>query len=152
MLEAASAVFKSLDEEERATKVPKLANSSATDNAVDSKGKGKAQDEEGDAVHAIGVKQNLGSIMQKNTFVGEDLKSLEDVGVSDDQDEEEGDGGATSSEGEDDAPPEGADGEELAWNDVFPGDGPTNEEVPTVFSRSDDNGDVEDGTLVRLCA
>ena len=139
---------------ERPESLNKAEAKAASRKALDAKGKGKgkAQDEEGDAVHAIGVKQNLGSIMQKNTFVGEDLKSLEDVGVSDDQDEEEGDGGATSSEGEDDAPPEGADGEELAWNDVFPGDGPTNEEVPTVFSRSDDNGDVEDGTLVRLCA
>ncbi|TBU65034.1 hypothetical protein BD310DRAFT_838757 [Dichomitus squalens] len=43
MLEAANAVLRSLDEEERATKVPKLANSPAgDDNADKGKGKGKA--------------------------------------------------------------------------------------------------------------
>ena len=65
-----------------------------------------------------GVKQNLGSIMQKNTFVGEDLRSLEGIdleGESEDpRDEEEGDDDAASrgDHGEvEDAP--------LAWGDVF---------------------------------
>jgi len=66
-----------------------------------------------------GVKQNLGSIMQKNTFVGEDLRSLEGIdleGESEDGNaEEEGDDDATSDnddeEMEEDAP--------LAWGDVF---------------------------------
>jgi len=65
-----------------------------------------------------GVKQNLGSIMQKNTFVGEDLRSLEGIdleGESEDANaEEEGDDDAASDnddEMEEDAP--------LAWGDVF---------------------------------
>jgi len=66
----------------------------------------------------VGVKQNLGSIMQKNTFVGEDLRSLEGIdleGESEDPHDEE--------EGDDDAASRGDHGEvedaPLAWGDVF---------------------------------
>jgi len=64
-----------------------------------------------------GVKQNLGSIMQKNTFVGEDVRSLEGIdlhGQSEDgRDEEDGDEEAAADDVqvEEDAP--------LAWGDVF---------------------------------
>lgn len=66
-----------------------------------------------------GVKQNLGSIMQKNTFVGEDLRSLEGIDLEGEsevaRDEEEGGDDAASDdddgEVEEDAP--------LAWGDVF---------------------------------
>jgi nuclear GTP-binding protein len=66
-----------------------------------------------------GVKQNLGSIMQKNTFVGEDLRSLEGIDLEGDGEdmhaEEEGIDGAASDgddgEAEDEAP--------LVWGDVF---------------------------------
>lgn len=86
----------------------------------EAKGKGKAADKAAGQERPIGVKQNLGSIMQKNTFVGEDIKSLEEVGLevdgtSEDEPEDE------EEEGEEEAKP--AEEEELAWNDVFPGDG-----------------------------
>jgi nuclear GTP-binding protein len=66
-----------------------------------------------------GVKQNLGSIMQKNTFVGEDLRSLEGIDLEGEsevaRDEElvDDDDDAASDDGEveEDAP--------LAWGDVF---------------------------------
>ena len=80
------------------------------------KSKGRESVEE---KRVVGVKQNLGSIIQKNTFVGEDLRSLEGIdleGESEDpHDEEEGDDDAGSGgdhgEVEEDAP--------LAWGDVF---------------------------------
>jgi nuclear GTP-binding protein len=63
-----------------------------------------------------GVKQNLGSIMQKNTFVGEDVRPLEDIileGESEDERaEEEGDDVVVDYvEAEEVAP--------LTWGDVF---------------------------------
>jgi nuclear GTP-binding protein len=67
-----------------------------------------------------GVKQNLGSIMQKNTFVGEDVRPLEDIileGESEDERaEEEGDDVVVDYvEVEEVAP--------LTWGDVFVEDG-----------------------------
>ena len=76
----------------------------------------QAADEREERLHAIGVKQNLGSIMQRNTFVGEDVRAIEEEG-SEDLEEEEGEGDVGS---EDDKSEE----EELGWNDVFPEDAP----------------------------
>lgn len=80
--------------------------------AVRSKEKAKAKEVEG--MQVPGVKQNLGSIMQKNTFVPEDVRPLdEEFAAEGDEsiDVEESD------EGKSDAPEE----EELTWNDVFEG-------------------------------
>lgn len=97
---------------------------------ADAKGKGKASAAEEEA-RPVGVKQNLGSIMQKNTFVGDDLRPLEEVEV--DGEEE------ASVEADEEEENDEAEEEELAWNDVFKGDGESNvDEVPTVFSKLDD--------------
>jgi nuclear GTP-binding protein len=86
------------------------------------RGKGKAKVEEGEGEKEVaGVKQNLRSIMQKNTFLAEDVRPLDD--------EDEGDEDAVSDEGSDNdgddgkesASEEAADAgdDELSWNDVF---------------------------------
>ncbi|KAJ4000235.1 NGP1NT-domain-containing protein [Lentinula boryana] len=85
----------------------------------ESKGKDKALDETMDAEESRPkVKQNLGSIMQKNTFLAEDIQPLEEeyIAVSVDN-EEEGieDGSGDEPEGD------SGDEEELTWNDVFEG-------------------------------
>lgn len=79
----------------------------------DVKGKSKAKEE-----RVPSVKQNLGSIMQKNTFVPEDVKPLEDEFTGEVGDNaDEGDAGSG-----DDAPSGGEEEEEeLSWNDVFTG-------------------------------
>jgi nuclear GTP-binding protein len=83
------------------------------------KSKGKESMEE---KRVPGVKQNLGSIMQKNTFVEEDVRPLEGIdleGESEDGDEEDGDDetavDGNDVEAEEDVP--------LAWGDVFVGYG-----------------------------
>ena len=67
-----------------------------------------------------GVKQNLGSIMQKNTFVGEDVRPLEGIileGESEDgRAEEEGDDVDVDCVEAEEASP-------LTWGDVFVEDG-----------------------------
>lgn len=63
-------------------------------------------------IHAIGVRQKLSSIVQKNTFVGEDVRLIE---------EEEG--GESVEEGEEEGEDENEE-EELGWDDVFPEDAP----------------------------
>ena len=96
----------------------------------DVKGKAKAQEEE--APRVPGVVQNFGSIIQKNTFVPEDIKPLDEEVIGGVEENEDGLGSDEDAEGEvdDEAEPE----EDLAWNDVFKGDDPS-EEVPTVFSK-----------------
>ena len=76
----------------------------------DAKGKGKAS--QGDT-EVFGVKQNLKSIMQKNTFVPEDVQKLdeEDGNVEAENNEEENVEEEANEEEE----------EELEWNDVFEG-------------------------------
>ncbi|VDC04198.1 unnamed protein product [Peniophora sp. CBMAI 1063] len=82
------------------------------------KGKGKGKAEE----RVPGVKQNLGTIMQKNSFVGEDVRAIEDFGGDeeeeavgeDDEGKDEESEGAAGEVAEDAAP--------LTWNDVFSGD------------------------------
>lgn len=62
-----------------------------------------------------GVRQNLGSIMQKNSFLPEDIKPLEEDAGSDTT-ENKG-----TSEGEDAASVSESEEEELEWADVFEG-------------------------------
>jgi nuclear GTP-binding protein len=78
------------------------------------KSKGKESVEE---KRVPGVKQNLGSIMQKNTFVGEDLRSLEGI----DLEGESEDGRDEEEDNDDEASDDGGDVEDvpLAWGDVF---------------------------------
>jgi nuclear GTP-binding protein len=83
---------------------------------ADEKGKQKAVEEEGSKV--LEIKQNLGSIMQKNTFLAEDIQPLESEFQADDDDKstvDEESGG----EGEEDE--EDEEEEELSWNDVYKG-------------------------------
>ncbi|KAH9035649.1 NGP1NT-domain-containing protein [Lactarius pseudohatsudake] len=66
-------------------------------------------------IRVPGVKQNLGSIMQKNTFVGEDVRPLEAIDLEGESEDEEDDE-ATSADGDE----AGAETETpLAWGDVF---------------------------------
>lgn len=101
----------------------------------DVKGKAKAREEEDKFVPS--VSQNFGSIMQKNTFVPEDIKPLEDEEAGDAEHAE-----GESGEGESDADAEGEveEEEDLAWNDVFQGDD-TAEGPITVFSKADDEAE-----------
>ncbi|CAL1694840.1 unnamed protein product [Somion occarium] len=98
------------------------------------KDKGKAKAIEGDEKRTLGVKQNFGSIMQKNTFVGDDIRPLDEKdeeGVgSDQEDEEESESG--------DAEEVVEEQEELAWNDVFKGDAPS-------LSKLDDDAETNQG-------
>ncbi|KAI5119708.1 hypothetical protein M0805_001423 [Coniferiporia weirii] len=90
------------------------------------KGKGKAKE------FVPSVTQKLGGIIQKNTFVGEDVKPLEDetsgnqaegdewTGFGDEVDVGEG---PIDNAGDDDNPEFGVDVEaDVAWDDVFVGD------------------------------
>lgn len=83
--------------------------------AGDVKGKGKAV-EQGQA-EVPGVKQNLGSIMQKNTFLPEDVRPL-DEGDFEGEGEDEQESGGEGNDVENDV-----EGDEngLTWNDVFGG-------------------------------
>ena len=82
----------------------------------EAKGKRESQaaDERKERLHAIGARQNLGSIIQKNMFVGEDVRPIEEG--DEDPEEEEGGGDVDEDESEE--------GDELGWNDVFPEDAP----------------------------
>ncbi|KAI0713191.1 NGP1NT-domain-containing protein [Cerioporus squamosus] len=106
---------------------------------ADAKGKGKAvaaavEEEQQPEQRLVGVKQNLGSIMQKNSFVADDIRPLdeEEEGAG----EEDGEGGEESEddgEGEDEEPEE----EALGWNDVFKDD-----QVPADAEEADDGPDT----------
>jgi nuclear GTP-binding protein len=112
---------------------------------ADAKGKGKAMEAE-KVDHAIGVKQNFGSIMQKNTFISEDIKSLreDDVDADADNDANVAEVPDEDEDQEEEGRPEEASGE-LAWSDVFPSDGTDeHEEAPTVFSKLESDGDLDD--------
>jgi nuclear GTP-binding protein len=84
---------------------------------------GVTEDAEGKKARLLGVRQNLGSIMQKNTFIPDDVRPLEleatsSVGedVSEDGAEVEGAEVDDDEDGEED---------ELTWGDVFAGDKPS---------------------------
>lgn len=118
---------------------------SAELNEHEAKGRARLAKSQGGASveekRVVGVKQNLGSIMQKNAFVGEDLRSLEGIdleGESEDpHDEEEGDDDAASGgdcgdhgEMEEDVP--------LAWGDVFVEDSNTDMAVSRAEEEDED--------------
>jgi nuclear GTP-binding protein len=86
------------------------------------KGKQKAADAEGES-RVVGVTQNLGSIMQKNTFVPEDVRPLEEE-VGDGPREGNSEDDHTDSEDKEEGEEEE---EELTWEDVFAG---TKDEAP----------------------
>ncbi|KAH0591351.1 hypothetical protein H2248_001429 [Termitomyces sp. 'cryptogamus'] len=101
---------------------------------ADAKGKGKAVEPE--TMEVPGVKQNLGSIMQKNSFLPEDVKPLEDEDlVGDEVAEVENHVEAAD---ETDTDEDGRDkDDELTWNDVF--EGIEQDEVPNI---DEDGNDV----------
>ena len=76
------------------------------------KAKGGENKEE---VRVPGVKQNLGSIMQKNTFVGEDVRPLEAIDLKGESEDGEDDGASSADGDEAEAVMETP----LAWGDVF---------------------------------
>lgn len=80
------------------------------------KGKGKTKAVEVEDGRPIGVKQKLGSIMQKNTFLAEDIQRMdseeEEVASSDEGSDDEADDDSEEDEEEDEEEP-------LSWNDVF---------------------------------
>jgi len=91
------------------------------------KGKAKAAAEETKEKEVVSVKQNLNSIMQKNTFLAEDIRPLEgeaganDEALSDEGSPEEGQASEVASD---------ADGDPgLSWNDVFEEEGHQNTAV-----------------------
>lgn len=92
------------------------------------KGKGKAGEPE--QLEVPGVKQNLGSIMQKNTFLPEDIQPLEELGG------EDGDEEAVDEGEEDEKGVAEEDEEELSWNDVF--EGIKDDEIPNVDEDGND--------------
>ncbi|KAJ7602739.1 NUC091 domain-containing protein [Roridomyces roridus] len=111
----------------------------AKERARREKGKGKASAGDGEVP---GVRQNLGTIMQKNTFVAEDVQPLDDVFVGpaaavDEADAEESD----VDEGEGPADEE----EEMTWNDVWEGIKPdAAENAETTVAPEDSEDDDED--------
>ncbi|KAH9926424.1 NUC091 domain-containing protein [Fomitopsis serialis] len=94
---------------------------------------------------ARGSRRRRGSIMQKNTFVGEDVRPLEV------EDEAGVDGGAEDDEGEaeddvEDGVAGDEDGKELGWNDVFKGDSTASiEETATPSSEVEDEEEEWEG-------
>ena len=106
------------------------------------KGKTRAVDEQEERLHAIGVRQNLGSITQKNTFIGEDVRPIEEEGeegIEEDEDEED--------EGGEDG--ESEEGDELGWGDVFPEDAPQRKQSDDDMS-VDESAEEEDQVEGRL--
>jgi len=107
-------------------------------NREEARGKRRNQvvDEQEERLRAIGVRQNLGSILQKNTFVGDDVRPLEEAGG---EDLEEESGGGTGEEED-----ESEKGEELKWNDVFPEDAPPPRQSDDDASEDDESVQEED--------
>lgn len=81
----------------------------------DAKGKGKA----GEEPHVPHVKQNLGSIMQKNSFLPEDIQPLERT--EEDEDEKSDESEKSDDEVNIDDTRASEEEEELKWTDVFEG-------------------------------
>ncbi|KAJ7229196.1 NUC091 domain-containing protein [Mycena pura] len=86
------------------------------------KGNGKAAAARSADREVPGVRQNLGTIMQKNTFMAEDVRPLDDLFVGPSGAAEEQDGTAneqdTARDGDEN---DVEDEEELTWNDVWEG-------------------------------
>jgi len=123
-----------------------LNKSEAKERARKEKGKGKAVESgwkglQGADGEVPGVRQNLGTIMQKNTFVAEDVQQLDDLFVGpaaaeDEQDE------AEAEEDEEDEPAD--EEEELTWNDVWEGIKEDTTEIPETTVGEDDDSDADD--------
>lgn len=99
--------------EEKAKKIKAKNDTKDKSQVVDVDETGEAEE------NRPGVKQNLGSIMQKNKFLAEDIQPLEEefaeVSVDDEEkesDDDSGDEAGGVNDGEE---------EELTWNDVFTG-------------------------------
>lgn len=97
------------------------------------KGQVAADERTEERIHAIGVRQKLGSIVQKNTFVGEDVRPIDEEGV---ESVEEGEG---DMDGEED---ENVEEDEIGWNDFFPEDAPPPKQLNG--SASEDESAEED--------
>ncbi|KAJ7447273.1 P-loop containing nucleoside triphosphate hydrolase protein [Mycena latifolia] len=112
------------------------------------KGKGKATEEsgwkglQGADGEVPGVRQNLGTIMQKNTFVAEDVQPMDDLFVGPDAPVEQDEVEAEESGEEEEAADEE---EELTWNDVWEGikEDTTEQSAPTVAAQDDSDADDE---------
>ncbi|KAH9056874.1 NUC091 domain-containing protein [Lactarius vividus] len=87
-------------------------------------------------IRVPGVKQNLGSIMQKNTFVGEDVRPLEAIDLVGESEDEEGDEAGSADGDEAEAETETP----LAWGDVFAEAG-----QDVLAETADPEGDEEEG-------
>ncbi|KAF7299124.1 Nucleolar GTP-binding protein 2 [Mycena indigotica] len=104
--------------------------------AAKSKGKGKETERQ----EVVGVRQNLGTMMQKNTFVAEDIRPLQDVFVG------PADGDEEKAEDEEQPEPEeaaenasgGEEDEELTWNDVWGGIPPEDDAKQASVDDDDD--------------
>ncbi|EPS94758.1 hypothetical protein FOMPIDRAFT_1063067 [Fomitopsis schrenkii] len=103
-------------------------------------GKGKGKQKEVNAERPIGVKQNLGSIMQKNTFVGDDVRPLE---VEDDAGAEASDVG-DEEEDQDEEAVAANEEEALSWNDVFKGDSAPSVQQAAYQSADEDEVDEDE--------
>ncbi|KAK0466248.1 NUC091 domain-containing protein [Desarmillaria tabescens] len=84
------------------------------------KGKGKAVEAEAEDTVVPGVKQNLGSIMQKNSFLAEDVRALEPEDAAQDDVEVQVDSSEDAEEEQKDEAEEEEE-EDLTWDDVFEG-------------------------------
>lgn len=96
--------------------------------------KGGKNEEE---IRVPGVKQNLGSIMQKNTFVGEDVRPLEAIDLEGESEGGEDDGAASTDD--DEAETEAK--TPLAWGDVF---AEANQDVLAETAGSEGDGEEEE--------
>jgi nuclear GTP-binding protein len=110
--------------------------------AADAKGKGKAVEEP----PQLTVTQNLGSIMQKNSFLAEDVRPL-DVGFGEEdrvENQREGE-----DEGAESADQEESEEEPLSWNDVYGEEKnaspPRSDEGQQDHSDDDDEGELFGG-------
>ncbi|KAI6133678.1 NGP1NT-domain-containing protein, partial [Pisolithus croceorrhizus] len=107
--------------------------------------KGKEQAEQ---AGVPSVKQNLKSIVQKNTFLPEDVQPLENESGSGDVDEEDPEGESDEEITEEQGPSEepADDDEQLSWNDVFQEEDPLirNQKAADDASRSI-KGDLSEG-------
>ncbi|KIY50496.1 NGP1NT-domain-containing protein [Fistulina hepatica ATCC 64428] len=127
-----------------------------------SKGKRTAEGVDGERSHVLGVKQNLGSIMQKNDFLAEDVRPLEDEFLGEDNSEEPtelSEDGATQRESEADSEEHAADRhdveeqetgdeDEVTWDDVFKGINYGAE--PTTSAPIDDDSDSRPAKEARM--
>jgi len=99
------------------------------------KAKGKAKAVEVEEGRTVGVKQKLGSIMQKNTFLPEDIQRMDDEEVEESADE------GSDEENIDEDEEEEEEEEQLSWNDVF---GEKASDVVAVKSAADEDESSED--------